>query len=73
MEILIKDPVKIRQKEFQDKEQIDILALAVLNNFKLSQDDLKNLDVTFLQAVDFIQVFIFYKKEIFFIMIKRIY
>jgi len=73
VEILIKDPVKIRQKEFQDKEQIDILALAVLNNFKISQDDLKDLDVTFLQAVDFIQVLLFFLMKKIVIIIFRIY
>jgi len=55
LEILIKDPVKIRHKEFEDKEKIDIIALAFMNNFKLSQDELRNKDISYLQAVDFIQ------------------
>ncbi len=56
VELLVKDPMQCREKEFREKEKIDILALATVDSFKLSREELRALNISYVQALDFVKV-----------------
>ena len=56
VELLTHDPNKCQLKEHKDFEKIDILALATIGKFDLSLENLKTINVSYTQALDFVKV-----------------
>ena len=56
MEVLIKEPADFQYKDYRNLEKIDILALLTVGDFDTDREQLKNSNVTYSQAINFVRV-----------------
>jgi hypothetical protein len=56
VEVLIKEPADFQYKDYRNLEKIDILALLTVGDFDTDREQLKNSNVTYSQAINFVRV-----------------
>jgi len=56
VETLIKEPSDFQYTQYKDREKIDMLALLVIGKFSSERIDFREIDITYIDALEFIKV-----------------